>query len=306
MIWLLGLLAASAGATALFTVFRRNARIKYPPPESLIIRLPDDVPDRIVPLESVANFRDIGGYLTGAGRRVRRGLVFRSGSLAHLSERDVVYLHQLGLKLVCDLRGMEEVTEGPDRLPADPAPEYLHLPLTVQENRRQRLQALILNPKSIAPMMPEMYTKYMIDGNARLYGGLLGRLAEPNNLPTLIHCTAGKDRTGIAVALLLLVLGVPDEVVVADYSLSNLYYATFLELSQQLVRPVRWLGIHAEDLWPIMVADPETMRTTIAHIREKYGSVEDYLKDAGGLDEAAIARLKTYLLEANTHPNGRS
>jgi len=299
VIWLVPALILSAGVSAL-VVLRRNNRTTYPTPESLVIRLPDDDPDRVVPLEKVANFRDIGGYKTADGGRVQRGLVFRSGALVRLSDADLAYLGKLGLKLVCDLRGTEEVTEEPDHLPSNPAPEYLHLPLTVQDDRRERLRALIFKPSAVAPMLPEMYTRVMIDGNAPLYGTILRRLADPASLPTLIHCTAGKDRTGIAVALLLLALGVPDEVVVADYSLSNLYYANFFEYGQRVVRPLRWLGVRAEDLQPLLMADPETMRIAIAHIRNQYGSIEGYLRDAAGLDSEVIARLKANLLEQSS------
>jgi protein-tyrosine phosphatase len=297
MIWFLGALVALVGVAGSLVILRRNKRMVHPTPESLVIRLEDDIPDRFIELEGVVNFRDVGGYKTADGQRVRRGLVFRSGGLMHLTDADMARLDVIGFKLICDLRGKEEIAEQPDRLPTNPAPEYLHLPLTVQDDRRRRLWALMSGPQSILPMLPEMYTRTMIDGNAKLYGGLLRRLAEPDNLPTLIHCTAGKDRTGVAVALLLLLLGVPDEVVVADYSLSNLYFDTFFEYGKRVAHSLRWFGVRAEDLSPLFMANPETLRITIAHIRTQYGSVESYLRDATGLDNAAITALRTNLLE---------
>jgi protein-tyrosine phosphatase len=294
MTWLVP--AVIAGIAALVLV-RRSNRITYPAPESLVIRLPDDVPDRLTDLQSVANFRDVGGYKTKDGGRVRRGLVFRSGALAKLSETDLDYLNKIGFKLVCDLRGVDEVQAEPDRLPSDPAPEYWHLPLTMADDRRRRLRVLLLNPKAVPPMIPEMYINTIIDGNPRLYGDILRRLSDPANLPTLIHCTAGKDRTGVAVTLLLLILGVPDDVIIADYSLSNLYFETFFEYGRQIAHSLRWLGVRADDLRPLFMADPETLRATIQHIRAKYGSVEHYLRDAAGLDDDVIARLRTTLLE---------
>ncbi|MBZ0286357.1 MAG: tyrosine-protein phosphatase, partial [Anaerolineae bacterium] len=183
MIWLLPALAASFGLAAAFVVFRRNNRPVYPDPVSLVIRLPDDEADRILQVEGVANFRDVGGYKTADGRRVRRGLVFRSGTLAYLTNDGLQKLSDLGIKLVCDLRGADELTDAPDRLPTSPAPQYIHLPLTVQDDRRQRLRALLFNPKSVAPMLPEMYTGTMIDGNARLYGDVLRHLSDTDNLP---------------------------------------------------------------------------------------------------------------------------
>lgn len=298
MSWFLGAFVASLGLAAGLVIFRRNNRLVHPTPESLVIRLADDIPDRMVVLEGVVNFRDVGGYKTGDGQRVRRGLVFRSGGLARLTDADVAKLDIIGFKLVCDLRGKDEIAQEPDRLPTNPAPEYLHLPLTVQDDRRQRLRALVFSPKTVAPMLPEMYTNTMIDGNAKLYGGLLRRLADPANLPTLIHCTAGKDRTGVAVALLLLLLGVPDDVIVADYSLSNLYFDAFFEYGKRIAHSLRWLGVRADDLKPLFMANPETLRIAIAHIRSKYGSVEAYLRDAAGLDDNIIKTLRVNLLEA--------
>ncbi len=298
MIWFLRALVASVGLAATLFMVRRNKRLVHPTPESLVIRLADDIPDRIIEMEGVSNFRDVGGYKTADGQRVRRGLVFRSGGLMHLTDADMKKLDAIGFKLICDLRGKEEIAEEPDRLPTNPAPEYLHLPLTVQDDRRRRLRALMTGPEAILPMLPDMYIRTMIDGNAKLYGGLLRRLAEADNLPTLIHCTAGKDRTGVAVALLLLLLGVPDDVVIADYSLSNLYFDTFFEYGKQVAHRLRWFGVRAEDLSPLFMANPETLRMTLTHIRTQYGSVETYLRDTAGLDDATVATLRTHFLEA--------
>jgi len=297
MTWFLPALVALGGLAAAWVFVRRGNRTPHPAPDSLVIRLPDDAPDRILHLEGAVNFRDVGGYQTAAGRRVRRGLVFRSGALARLTDADLIALDAIGFKLVCDLRGDDEIAQEPDRLPQNPAPEYWHLPLTVQDDRRKRLGALVFNPAAVAPMLPEMYNHTMIDGNAKLYGGLLRRLADPTNLPTLIHCTAGKDRTGVAVALLLLALGVPDEVIVADYSLSNLYFESFFEYGKRIAHSLRWLGVRADDLKPLFLADPATLRTAIAHIRARYGSVEAYLRDAAGLDDDTLAALRANLLE---------
>lgn len=298
MTWLFRILFASVGVAGAALLLRRR-RLTYPTPESFIQRLPDDAPDRILPLEGGVNFRDLGGYKGESGRRMRRGLVYRSGSLGKLTDADLEALSRMGIKLVCDLRGHEEVAAEPDRLPVgDLAPAYLHMPLAVEDDRRQRLRALLFDPASLAPMMPDMYTRIILDGNAQLYGDLLTRLADPANLPTVIHCTAGKDRTGIAAALLLSLLGVPDDVIAADYSLSNLYYANFYAYGAQYAKKLRWLGIRTEDFQPFLVADPQNIRIALTHIHDRYGSVENYLRTMAGVSDETMSSIKANLLES--------
>ena len=254
------------------------------------------VAERALPLDTVANLRDIGGYPTADGRRVRWGRVYRSGSLGHVSEADMAYLHGLGLKLVCDLRSIEETVEDRDRLPENPTPAYLHEPVFSGDNRRERLRALILAPQRLHGMLAETYRIYMIDQNAPLFAELFRQMADEANLPVLLHCTAGKDRTGVTVALLLLLLGVPDEIIVADYTLSNRYFQHFRSVIEPLIERIGWMGVTIDDLTPLLTAHPDNMREMIAYIREKHGSAEAYLREQGGLDADVIARLKATLL----------
>lgn len=288
-----GVVAAGVAAIA-----RRN-KVDMIDPQTLVIRLPDDLPGRILEIDGVANFRDVGGYLTNSGKRVKTGLIYRSGALADLTETGLELLTKLGIKFVCDLRSQEEADMDPDRLPADSAPIYLHLPLYAdsKEERRQRLMALLFNRRKLSGMMVPFYKHTMIDQSATLYGTLLKRLSEPDNLPALLHCTAGKDRTGIGIALLLLMLGVPEDVVVADYSLSNLYYDNFYRHGQKMVRSLGWLGIQADSIQPMLIANPDTLRAALAHLNQQYGSIEAYLLGPAGLDEATLTQLREKLLE---------
>lgn len=266
-------------------------------PESLIIRLPGDDPDRLIPLRGAVNFRDIGGYQTADGRRVRKGLVYRAGMLANLEADDLAYLEQIGLKLVCDLRSVEEEAGAPDKLPPIAGLEYLHLPLDAEDNRAERLRTLLLNPRAFEDIMVQMYKDVIVDRNAALYGTILRRIADPANLPTLIHCTAGKDRTGVGVALLLMLLGVPDATIVADYTLSNQFHETFRAIGVQAVARLKWLGVSADDIQPLLICRPETMQGTLDHIRSQYGGIEGYLTGPARLDAGVIAALRSQLLE---------
>jgi protein-tyrosine phosphatase len=267
-------------------------------PETLIIRLPGDDPNRMIPLRGAVNFRDMGGYATADGRRVRKGQVYRAGMLANLEPDDLAYLESIGLKLVCDLRSAEEKTQSPDKLPPVEGLDYLHLPLDAEDNRAERLRTILLNPRAFEDIMVQMYKDVIVDRNATVYGALFRRIADPANLPTLIHCTAGKDRTGVGVALLLMLLGVPDATIVADYTLSNQFHEAFRAYGAQAVAKLKWLGIGADDIQPLLICRPETMQGTLDHIRSKYGGIDQYLTTAAGLDAGVLAALRNHLLEA--------
>lgn len=250
--------------------------------------------ERFLPLEGAVNFRDLGGYRTADGRYVRWGKLFRSGTLSDLTQADYAYIERVGIKLVCDLRNNEEIAIEPDILPE--SMQYVHTLIYTDSDSMRRLRALFFDPRALSLLMLEMYTRQMIDKNARPIGDVLRRLS--NDFPALIHCTAGKDRTGITVAVLLALLGVPDTVITADYSLSNHYYESFRRVVQKALP--QWLaygGITIDDMRPILTANPEILQSVLDHIRQRYGSVEGYLRDAAGVDDATIARLKSNLLE---------
>lgn len=291
------LAGVGAGVAGVAALVRRLNHMDMIDPADLIMPQPNDRPAPTVELEGVINFRDVGGYQTAAGGRVRTGLVYRSGALHNLTPADLDRLHDLNIKLVCDLRSAEERAAEPDKLPLNPGPTYLHLPLAGEDDRRRRLMAVLFNRRQLAPIMREFYVQTMIEGNARLYGDILRRWADPANLPAIIHCTAGKDRTGVGVALLLRLLGVPEETVVADYSLSNQHYEHFLAFGRRAVEPIAWLRVKAEDLQPLFLADPANLRAVLAHIRQRYGSVETYLREAAGVDDETQARLRALFVE---------
>ncbi len=290
------LLAGAGGAIAFIN--QRN-RVEILDPKSLIITLPNDLPTRTLPLEGTVNFRDLGGYTTTDGRHVRTGQIFRSAALHKLTDKDHALLHQLGIKLVCDLRSDEEIAIEPDRLPQDPTPEYLHLPLQFDEERdqRERVRALLFNRRKLAGMMGDFYVRVMLEENPQIYGTIFKRLADPANLPTIIHCTAGKDRTGVASALILSILGVPEETIIADYSLSNRYYDNYFRYGEQVVSRLTWLGIRAEHLQPMFLANPASLRAALQYIREAYGSVENYLHECADVSASDLIALRANLLE---------
>lgn len=257
--------------------------------------------ERTLPLASVVNFRDIGGYLTSDGRRVRWGRVYRAGALDRLSPVEAAYLQNLGVRLVCDLRTSEEIDRRPDQEFAGmthwPNPLY-------EDDSRRALRRLIFERRRLGVLLRTAYTQTMIDAAAPIHGAILSRLTDPANLPFLVHCAIGKDRTGIVIALLLAALGVPEQTIVYDYALSNAAFAAIKELARAQVQPLGVFGVRVDQLAPILVADPEYISAALAHLRLTYGSVETYLTEKAGMTRADLERLRANLLEPVEHSDG--
>ncbi len=252
------------------------------------------VAERELPLEGAVNFRDIGGYRAASGRYLRWNRVYRAGQLSGLTAGDHQRLQAMGIQLSCDLRSHEEAAAEPDELP--PGVRYVHDPVESDEPRLRQLQRLLTNRGQMDAFMTEVYTQLLVDEHADVYGRVFERLADLDNLPIVLHCTAGKDRTGIAVALLLAYLGVPDDVILADYSLSNRHFQTFVQTGERAIQSVARLGLSVETMLPLFTANPATMAATLDYIRVTYGSVEGYLTDAAGVDRATLDRVRENLL----------
>ncbi|MDX2163765.1 MAG: tyrosine-protein phosphatase [bacterium] len=251
--------------------------------------------ERIIHLKGAFNFRDLGGYPTTDGKNVRWGTLFRSANLGGLTDEDILYVSELGIKLVCDLRSAEEVAERPDRLPS-PAPNVLMLPIFDPSNPFVRLARVFSNFEQVDAIMLKGYAEVVIEENAAAFGRIFHHLLDASNLPAVIHCTAGKDRAGIASALILLALGVPEEIVLQDYSLSNMFFSSFREVMDKTITPIKRFGITVDDLRPLLTASPAVMKGALVYIYDRYGSLEGYLERAG-VTADDLARLKLLLLE---------
>lgn len=255
------------------------------------------VSERVMPLQGAVNFRDIGGYEAKDGRFVRWGQVYRAGMLANLTPADQAFLQQLGLRQVCDLRSEEEVARRPDRLPdgLQLAPRPMQSVDSV--SRLRSLFIVLFQRRRLAALMQRGYNEMILDRHGPLIGEIFRWLAADDTRPMLLHCTAGKDRTGMIVALLLHVLGVPQETILADYTYSNHYYDHFRSELAPDVAPLLKFGVTIDDLWPLLIVDPQTLTGAFSHIHQKYGSVTAYLQQQAGVDTAVIAQLRQKLLQ---------
>lgn len=253
---------------------------------------PTDLGEELVRLASADNFRDVAGvdtaYVAGDGVPLRRGVVFRSNEL-QLSDADAHRISALGVTSVYDLRHQHEIDAHPDV--EVPGAEWHHLevkgiPMDAVESLQHRDEA--------TETMREVYRSFVEAPGARsAFSELLERIADRDGAH-LFHCTAGKDRTGWASALLLHIAGVDDETVLADYLLTN-------ELSS--ATRDKYLGLVAEHLGadkvevyePVMVVDEGYLRAGFDAVEGTYGDLPAYLRDGLGLSDDTVARLRAKL-----------
>ncbi|WKU02071.1 tyrosine-protein phosphatase [Micromonospora soli] len=242
-----------------------------------------DTPHRN-PFPALFNFRDVGG-LTGHDRRtVRRGRLYRSDSLHRIDETDQAAFTALGIRTVVDLRRPTEVARD-GRVPAYDGLAYRHIHPEHQDWAEQRYEP----GTSLARYLADRYADLARTGTAGL-AEAVGLIADSANAPVVVHCVAGKDRTGIVCGLTLAVLGVADVDIAADYALST-------EASERFSAWVRATTPEAEELPPPFLASPaEAMMLFLTELRAGYGSVEGYLRHAG-VTEAQLDALRDHLLD---------
>jgi protein-tyrosine phosphatase len=255
--------------------------------------------DRLVPLEGALNCRDLGGYHTTDGRTVRWGHLYRSDGLHQLADADVETLAGLGLRTVIDLRNNVEIEMEPSRLAGHPTIERHHIGIggeAADQAAAPLLEQVLSGGIEVFGVedMAEMYAQ-MLDGAAADFGKVVTLVADPDRLPLLFHCTAGKDRTGVAAALVLEVLGVPDDTIVADYELTTTYRSG--PRLEQLRPQLEAGGVDVDAVRPFLTAQADVMARTLAGLRERHGGAEAYLTTAAGVPPEALLRLRDALLE---------
>jgi protein-tyrosine phosphatase len=253
-------------------------------------------PRRRLELEGPVNFRDLGGYATADGRHVQWGRVYRSDSLETLTTADLARLDQLGIRVICDLRRDEERAAAPSRVVGRGELRIEHLPIGGIAAETRDMAGRMLRgeiPEVSVATMAGVYLT-ILDLHPDSFGAVLAHAADAASLPMVIHCTAGKDRTGVASALLLAALGVDDETVAADYELSNELqaYARVAAVRPQLDAA----GIRFEKVEAYFLAPREVIVATLDGLRERHGSVEAYLTGQAGLRKATLDKLRDLLL----------
>ncbi len=244
--------------------------------------------DRALQVDGLLNVRDLGGLSTADGRRVRRGRVIRSDNLRGLTDQGVVSLvRDVRPRLVVDLRTEAECEREGCGLSHIQDIRYVNVALTPK--------AALDEAQVAAGLATNLYDDYLLqirDNSAPMVRGLR-LLAEEDHLPAVVHCTAGKDRTGVLVALLLDLLGVEREQVVADYAQTTTNMPGILNRIRASSF-FRSTGLAEAPAW-IFGSEPETMRDFLAWLDADHGGSERWAL-RHGLPAEAVTRLRTSLL----------
>ncbi len=254
--------------------------------------------ERVLHLYGATNFRDFGGYVTSGGKRVKQGKLYRSGTLSRLSDADVVEVSKLGLHRIIDLRTDLEINrEGHDRIYPGNETRYDFLHFGYGDPYLARIQASTKSAWDIRQVnFPDLYIN-MIEQNKPAIKLMFDRFADPSQYPVLIHCTQGKDRTGVIAALLLLFLDVPQTTVMEDYMLTG----KLVDWKQKLDEMVSYFGefqdgVNADDWAPFFTCLPQSMENLFAHLKTKYNGVTDFL-GSNGVSPDQQRTIREFLIE---------
>jgi protein-tyrosine phosphatase len=240
--------------------------------------------DRLIALEGAVNFRDLGGYAASDGMRTRWRRLFRADGLGELTEADLTVLRSIGIRTVIDLRSGSELERGRFDVEAHPV-AFHHFPFIAELPDAQEFDRR-------PGLLGTQYLEIVSDAGAQIKG-TLGVLADPEALPAVFHCTAGKDRTGVLSAIVLSLLGVDEETVVADYALSG---EAMLRLRAKLIVKYPEGRETIENIDEVFSAEPAQMEALLDHLRQEYGSVERYVAGLG-VGPEVIEALRGSLLE---------
>lgn len=231
----------------------------------------------LLPIKGAYNMRDLGGYQTNNGKHVKYKTIIRSGDLNELTTDDLRYLSEIPLITDIDFRSEQEKEAAPDKHP-DSIKEYIWLPINAGDMNDLKIKEI----KSISQMMEDAY-KTIIDRFRNEYKEFFQILMAGNKTPLLFHCSAGKDRTGIAAALILSALGVSKETILEDYMLS----------AQYLKGKYDYLIRIQPSLEPLTTVRPEYLQAALQLIDEEFGGMDSFLTKTLGVDIERMKELYT-------------
>jgi protein-tyrosine phosphatase len=258
--------------------------------------LMDDAPDRILMLDGSQNLRDMGGYHTADGRKLKWRTLFRSGVMTRLTPRAAERVRELGIVAIVDLRANAERNRHPTTWHEGTDVQYHARDYEISMGEFAKMVATgTLDRRGMDQVIETAYRELPYE-QAGAFKKLF-RLLATGLTPLLFNCTAGKDRTGIAAALILYALGVSRETIEQDYALTNHAMDKLLSI---LIADPHFAGLNAipqENYLPLLRADPAYLAVAFSEIERTSGGMRPYLDQVLGVSETDIAALKDVLLE---------
>ncbi|WP_028401657.1 tyrosine-protein phosphatase [Ectobacillus panaciterrae] len=251
--------------------------------------------------DGLYNFRDIGGGETLNGRKMKTGILFRSDELSRLSQKDLEKIKLLNIKSICDLRTPREQRSKPSRIKSEHGIQLINISIHDKSQEFTHLEFFkFLVGKSstidFKKIMKDLYYNMAFTSSIQI-NEVVTLLSEQKNLPALIHCTGGKDRTGFISAVIQLLVGVPYQTVLDDYLFSNELIAPRMKKVEKFIRWMSLFQISPDRIKPMLEVRREYLDEIYNDIMEKYGTVEDYLCQACNVQQSSLENLKHLLLE---------
>jgi protein-tyrosine phosphatase len=248
-----------------------------------------------IKLKSILNFRDVGGIPLENGRVMKPGIIYRSANPDRITRSDAEKIKNLGIRTIIDLRGEHEIRK--NRVKIDGA-ETIPMPLDFELKTRERLMPYIRKKGSedkIAEISNDLYID-IVDASAPVLKNVLEVILTPSKTPVLIHCQAGKDRTGVISALIQYLLGAERQTIAGHYMESNDELIPYFK-KMLLIRKILSLGFFPSKmiLYAITLRQ-QNIESVIERIESRHGGVESYLSSAG-FDTRQIDRLRELLTE---------
>ena len=253
--------------------------------------------ERKLGMQGTPNFRDFGGYRTVDGRLVKWGFLFRSGQLSNLSDQDIALLSSLELDLVCDFRRLEEQEADPSRLPASNPPRIASLPISPGSNAQffEHVADQVGGRQTMFDFMVEI-NRDLAEAQTEAYARMFYEILAAKDARFLVHCAAGKDRTGFAAAIILLALGVSEEVVMQDYMLTQRFFSPHAEIAR-LRQKYQMQQMETDSILPMLEVHEDYLSRALTAIAHHYTSLEVYLEEALGMGPREVAQLRKRYLE---------
>jgi protein-tyrosine phosphatase len=253
-------------------------------------------PHRILPIETGHNFRDIGGYTAADGRRVKWRKIYRSGYMSHIAGDDIAQLQALDIDTICDFRTNSERKHRPTLWHSDSKTELWARDYDFSSGAFFDVaDRSMLSASQMRSAMILLY-EHLPFAQAQSYREMFARIAT-GRVPLLFNCSAGKDRTGVAAALLLSLLGVDYDVIEQDYMLTNERMDGLIAFMEKEPKYSKYVTERKADAMPLLRAETEYLSTSFKAIETKHGSVEAYIQNELGLSHGDIAAVKAELLD---------